>query len=445
MPSSPPHIAILGAVRSGLGAARLAAREGARVTLFDEAEPEKLARSIDQAAKEGFGMVTGQSARELVVNPGDFDLVILSPGFDLQWPLPKKFIDAGVPATGEMEFGYQRCSTPFVAITGTNGKSTTTELLAEIFNRCGKRSLPCGNHGMALCEVLVSGQDYDALSLEVSSFQLETIETFRPHVSMWLNFAPDHLDRYPDERAYFEAKHRIFINQTADDFAIVNAQEVQRLGSIQPQIITFSAWPEHSDATWFYSEGEFYHAGNSIGNAGQTRLRGRHNMENILAALAAGHVMGLDTAAMMSAVASYAPPAHRCELVHTHDGREYINDSKATNLHALESCVRSLDNTLVLIAGGKEKGLDYSPLAAALPGKVRAMVLIGEIAQALADQFGSIVPCHIATDMDDAVRQAARLSHPGDAVVLSPGTSSFDMYSGYAERGEHFRRAALAL
>lgn len=445
MSASPQRIAILGAVRSGLGAARLAARDGAQVTLFDEAEPEKLAKSIETATGEGFGIVTGKAARSLEVNPGDYDLVILSPGFDLNWPLPKKFTDADVPATGEMEYGFKHCTTPMVAITGTNGKSTTTELLAEIFNRCGRRSLPCGNHGMALCEVLVSGQTYDVLSLEVSSFQLETIETFRPQVSMWLNFAPDHLDRYPDEQSYFEAKHRIFMNQTADDVAIVNAQEVERVGSIRPRIVTFSAQPEHADATWFYSDGAFFHQGRRIGSASSTRLRGRHNMENILAALAAGHAMGLETDSMVEAMSGYEPPHHRCELIRTHEGREYINDSKATNLHALESCVRSLDQTLVLIAGGKEKGLDYAPLAASLPGKVRAMVLIGEIAQPLAEQFGGIVPCHIATDMADAVRIASSISQRGDAIVLSPGTSSFDMYSGYAERGEHFRRAALAL
>ncbi len=445
MSHTSPHIAILGAVRSGIGAARLATREGARVTLIDEAEPEKLARSIAIAEQEGYGIITGEAARELVVKPGEYNLVILSPGFDLHWPLPKKFLAAGVPATGEMEFGFQRCTTPFVAITGTNGKSTTTEVLAAIFNHCGHRSLPCGNHGMALCEVLVSGEKYDVLSLEVSSFQLETIQTFHPRISMWLNFAPDHLDRYPDMPAYFAAKQRIFMNQTAEDVAIVNAQEVQRLGAIRPRIVTFSAQPGHEDATWTYRQGQFFHCGEPIGDASPIRLRGRHNMENILAALAAGHEMGLPVDDMMSAVAAYVPPAHRCELVRIHEGREYINDSKATNLHALESCVRSLDNTLVLIAGGKEKGLDYTPLAAALPGKVRALVLIGEIASSLAAQFSSIVPCHIATSMDDAVRISAGISQPGDAIVLSPGTSSFDMYSGYAERGEHFRRAALAL
>jgi UDP-N-acetylmuramoylalanine--D-glutamate ligase len=445
MPQSPRHIAVLGAVRSGLGAARLAAREGAQVTLIDEAAPEKLARSIEAARQEGFGIITGDEARLLQVQPGQYDLVILSPGFDLSWPLPQKFISAGVPVTGEMEYGFQRCTTPFVAITGTNGKSTTTELLATIFNHCGRRSLPCGNHGMALCEVLVSGESYDVLSLEVSSFQLETISTFRPPVSLWLNFAPDHLDRYPDMAAYFEAKRRIFMNQTVDDIAIINAQEVARVGDLPAKIITFSAQPEQRDATWYFGDGQFYHSGSSIGSATALRLRGRHNMENVLAALAAGHAMGLDAEHMLDAVAAYEPPAHRCELVRTHEQREYINDSKATNLHALESCVISLDGTLVLIAGGKEKGLDYSPLQNVLPGKVRCLVLIGEIATALASQFQDHLPCHIAADMADAVRIAARESHTGDSIVLSPGTSSFDMYSGYAERGEHFRRAVNAL
>lgn len=439
------HIAVLGAVRSGLGAARLAARDGARVTLFDEADASRLTQSIEQAAAAGFGIVTGQAAKELVVNPGEYDLAILSPGFDVNWPLPKKFSDAGVPLTGEMQFGYERCETPLVAITGTNGKSTTTELIAEIFNRCGKRSLPCGNHGTALCEVLVSGQDYDVLSLEVSSFQLETVSTFQPGVSMWLNFAPDHLDRYPDEEAYFNAKFRIFMNQTAEDWAIVNAAEVGRLGDLKAQVVTFSAQPENSDATYVYRDGLFYFRGQQIASAAGLRLRGRHNMENILAAVASGHIHGLRFEDMFAAVASYVPPKHRCELVREWNGREFINDSKATNLHALESCVRSLEQTLVLIAGGKEKGLDYSPLAQALPGKVRAMVVIGEIADSLQTQFESILPVVRAKDMNEAVQAAAGLSQAGDAVVLSPGTSSFDMYSGYAERGEHFRTAVLSL
>jgi UDP-N-acetylmuramoylalanine--D-glutamate ligase len=311
-----------------------------------------------------------------------------------------------------------------------------------MLNGCGKRSLPCGNHGTALCEVIVSDESYDQLALEVSSFQLETISTFKPHISLWLNFAPDHLDRYPDESAYFAAKFRVFENQTAEDFAIMNTLDIERLGPLTPKIITFSA---NGSADFEYRDGQFLHQSKIVGDASKIRLRGRHNMENILATLATGFVLGLPFASMLSAIEAYEPPKHRCELVREVNGVEFINDSKATNLHALESCVKALDQQLVLIMGGKEKGLDYAPLREAIPGKVHSIVTIGEIGSKLCAQFSDLVPCQQATDMSDAVQRAASLAKSGEAVVLSPGTSSFDMYSGYAERGEHFRRAVFAL
>ncbi len=439
------HFAILGAARSGLAAARLAARNGAKVTLFDEGDPAKLATSIAAAQAEGFTIIVGQDAKDFAPDMGDFDLAILSPGFDVAWPLPAKFSAAGTPLTGEMEFGFTLNTTPIIAITGTNGKSTTTELIAATFTACGLPSVPCGNHGMALCEVLTSGQSYAALALEVSSFQLETIATFKPQISLWLNFAPDHLDRYEAEDAYYQAKFRIFENQDPTDLAIVNASEVEHLGPLLPRIVTFSAQPEHQDAIFTFRKGEFRYEDKVIGDASRITLRGRHNMENILAALAVGQAHGLAFSDMLRAIEAYQPPAHRCEFIRTWQQREFINDSKATNLHATESCIRSLDGTLVLIAGGKEKGLDYTPLREALPKKVRAIVLIGEIAPALTDLFADLVPCHQAFDMADAVRIAAAESQPGDTVVLSPGTSSFDMYTGYAQRGEAFRSAVLAL
>ncbi|MDB6140219.1 MAG: UDP-N-acetylmuramoylalanine/D-glutamate ligase, partial [Verrucomicrobiaceae bacterium] len=285
----------------------------------------------------------------------------------------------------------------------------------------------------------------DMLDIEVSSFQLETIFTFHPPISMWLNFAPDHLDRYPNEAAYFAAKKRIFMNQTEGDWAIINALDAELLGSLKPRVITFSAQPEHQDAAFTYRDGEFFHQGRAFGNARKIALRGRHNMENVLAAVAAGFIKGLPFDQMLAAVEAYEPPAHRCQLVREWHGIEFINDSKATNLHALESCIRSLERPIVLIAGGKEKGLDYHPLRGAIPGKVRAMVLIGEIAATLAATFGDLVSCQKAADMAEAVTLAAAAAQTGDAVVLSPGTSSFDMYSGYAERGTRFREAVQAL
>lgn len=427
------HFAILGAGRSGLGAARLARLHGAEVTIFDEGDKAKPVAD--------FTCVLGQSARDLVVKPGDFQQVIISPGLDAHWPLPKKFTDAGVPLVGETEFAFHLTEMPLVAITGTNGKSTCTELIATLFNGCGMKSLPCGNHGVSLSEVVASGVPYDVLALEISSFQLETIRDFRAQATLWLNFAPDHLDRYPDMEAYFAAKARVFDNVTSDDVAIVRAGESVSSGAAQRW--TFSAYG--AEAGYTYNAGTFYHLGEEIGSASGLKLRGRHNMENVLAALMTGRVFGLPFADMLEAMASYEPPRHRCELVRTLHDREYINDSKATNLHALEACLRSQEHPIVLIAGGKDKELDYTPLRTGLNGQVRAMVFIGEIAAQLEQTFGDLLPCQCATDMADAVRRATELSLAGDAIILSPGTSSFDMYTGYAQRGDVFRTAVNAL
>ncbi len=427
------RFAILGAGRSGLGAARLARMHGADVTVFDEGDKAKQV--------EDFKCVLGQSARDLVVKPGDFDLVIISPGLDEHWPLPKKFTEAGTPLVGETEFAFNLTDMPMVAITGTNGKSTCTELIATLFNGCGMKSLPCGNHGVSLSEVVASGVRYDVLALEISSFQLETIKNFRAKASLWLNFAPDHLDRYPNMEAYFAAKARIFENATSDDVAIVRAGE--NVDSGKAQRWTFSAYG--AEAGYTYSAGKFYHLDREIGSAAGLKLRGKHNMENVLAALMTGRVYGLQYSSMLLAMASYEPPRHRCELVRTLNDREYINDSKATNLHALEACLKSQERPIVLIAGGKDKELDYTPLRAELNGQVRAMVLIGEIAGQLEQTFGDLLPCQRATDMADAVRLATAASQAGDAIILSPGTSSFDMYTGYAQRGDVFRAAVEVL
>lgn len=431
------HIAILGAGRSGLGAARLARLHGADVTVFDEGDAVK----TDRLDSEGFKSVTGQAARDLIVKTGEFQQVVISPGLDEHWPLPKKFTDAGVPLVGETEFAFNLTDMPMVTITGTNGKSTCTELIAVLFNGCGKKSLPCGNHGISLSEVVASGDHYDVLALEISSFQLETIRKFRAKASIWLNFAPDHLDRYPDMDAYFTAKARVFENVTADDVAIVRAGETVSTGKAKRW--TFSAFGTEADYT--YAAGKFFFRDGEIGSASGLKLRGKHNMENVLAALAAGRVFGLEFADMLRAMESYEPPRHRCELVRTLNDREYINDSKATNLHALEACLHSQERPIVLIAGGKDKALDYTPLRTGINGHMRAMVLIGEIAGQLEQTFGDLLPCRRAADMADAVRIATEASQPGDAIILSPGTSSFDMYTGYAQRGDVFREAVNAL
>jgi UDP-N-acetylmuramoylalanine--D-glutamate ligase len=435
------RIALLGAGRSGLAAARLARSHGADVTVFDTGNPTELRAKLATLDAEAIPHITGQAATDLQVSPGQFDLCVTSPGIDASWPLPQKFISAGVPFTGETEFAFTFCETPLIAITGTNGKSTCTELIANILNGSCLRSVPCGNHGIPLSEVLTSGETYDVLALEISSFQLETIDTFRPRVGIWLNFADDHLDRYPDRETYFASKARLFENMTQDDLAVVLAGASFPTRAARP--VTFSAFGLPADFT--YSHGTFFAHGTAFGSSSDLKLLGRHNMENVLAALIACSEFGITPAAGLEALKSYGVPPHRCELVRDLDSRRYINDSKATNVHAVCACIRALDETVVLIAGGLDKNLDYTPLRDLVPGRVRAMVTIGTIAESLKTQFEDLIPCQTAPDMPTAVAQARALSQPGDAIVLSPTTSSFDMFSGYAERGNVFRTAVLAL
>jgi UDP-N-acetylmuramoylalanine--D-glutamate ligase len=437
------NIAILGAGRSGLGAAKLARKLGGVPVVFDEGTPDKLARILAEFEQEGLAYCLGLDQARAAVATTPFALTVISPGLDAEWPLPALFTGAGVPMVGEIEFAWQTVrQIPVVAITGTNGKTTTTELMERMFAGCGHRTVACGNYGLALSEVALREEPYDILTVEISSFQLETITTFRPRVAVWLNFAPDHLDRYPDEKTYFDAKHRIFDYMTDEDVAVVRAGEP--LGEVSARLVTFTTEPGvEADFMLYYDRILF--RGERIARVSDLPLHERHNIENQMASLAVGWVMGLPFEDMLEALSGYEPARHRCELVKVVEGRPYINDSKATNLHALETCLRSQDAPVVLIAGGKEKGLDYSPFRSLIGQKVTALVAIGEIADKLTALFSDLVPCQQASSVPDAVALATRLAAPRQAIVFSPGTSSFDMFSSYAERGNVFRDAVLNL
>lgn len=436
-------IAILGAGRSGLAAARLAMAHGARPIVFDTGSPAKLVNDLAKLHAENISVVTSLENARLTATKEKFDLVVTSPGIDASWELPRIFIDAGIPLIGEIEFAWRFLQdTPVVAITGTNGKTTTTELIERMFEGCGRRTIACGNYGHPLCEVAVSGVRYDVLTVEVSSFQLETITHFRPRVGIWLNFAPDHLDRYPNMDAYFTAKCRLFNYMTKDDIAIIRAGEP--LNDLKPKTITFSA-TTGVDAD-YTCDGEAIHfQGGRIASVQDLPLHEPHNIENEMAALAAGHALGLDFPEMTRALRGYESARHRCEIVREHQGHLYINDSKATNLHAVESCLHSQKSPVVLIAGGKEKGIDFTSFRPLLKEKATALVAIGEIANKLCDLFAKDVPCHRAASVAEAVNIATSIAKAGQSVVFSPGTSSFDMFSSYAERGNAFRDAVLSL
>jgi UDP-N-acetylmuramoylalanine--D-glutamate ligase len=328
-----------------------------------------------------------------------------------------------------------------IAITGTNGKTTTTEMLAQMLDACGQRTIACGNIGKPLSEVAREKKDLDFLTVEASSFQLETIKTFRPSVSLWLNFAPDHLDRYASVAEYRAAKLRIFENQTVDDVAIVNAGE--SLPEIGPRKITFSAYTDRSD--FRLAEGTIVYQNTPVLKLADTKLRGSHNIENLMATLAAGHARGLSFEEMVPPLCAYESRPHRCEFVREIRGVGYINDSKATNLDAVEAALRAQEKPVVLIAGGKDKGFTFESLRPLVKEKVGSTILIGEMAESIARDWGDAVKCEIANSLADAVERAHAIARPGEVVLFSPGTSSFDMFKSYADRGDQFRALVQAL
>ncbi len=429
-------VAVLGCGLSGVAAAKLAAREGAEVTVFDSGRPEGLAAAAAEVSAAGCGTVFGDAALDAAA--GGFDLAVTSPGIALEWPLCRQFSDAGVRVVGELEFAFPFCEADIVGVTGTNGKTTTVELVAAMLGGCGESAVAAGNYGRPLSDVVCSDEGHSVIALEVSSFQLEAIETFRPDIALWTNFAPDHLDRYPDVGTYRDAKLRLFENQTPADWAVLNARD--DIPPVAARTLTFSAFDGGAD--YSYRGGEIRRGGEPVMAMADTELRGTHNAENLMAAFAVAEARGHAPDVIAASVAGYRAPAHRCELVAILDGVEYINDSKATNLHALESALLALsDSEIVLIAGGKDKGLPFGDLADCVAEHARAAVLIGEIRERLAAEWGARLPCHTASDIGEAVGLATRLAEGRGLVLFAPGTSSFDMFSGYEARGRAFREA----
>ena len=433
------NIAVLGAGLSGSAAALLLRSESAQVTVLDSAEEKNLLKStIDNLRTQGVSVICGVAADE---DSSAYQTAILSPGIDPASPLARNFLSRGIEVISELELGWRSCETPVIAVTGTNGKTTTTELLAQMLNACGQRTIACGNIGKPLSEVARERQPFDVLTVEVSSFQLEAIETFRPSISLWLNFAPDHLDRYRSVADYRAAKLRIFENQTDTDVAVVNA--IEKFPAIRPREITFSAYSDQAD--FQLSDGAIVYQNQAVLRLSDTKLRGLHNIENLMATLAAGMARGLSFKEIVPPLCEYEPRPHRCEFVREVNGVEYVNDSKATNLDAVDKALRAQTKPVILIAGGKDKGFSFDPLRSLVKEKVRSTILIGEMAESIRRSWSGAVECEIANSLADAVERAHASVKHGEVVLFSPGTSSFDMFKSYADRGDQFRALVRAL
>ena len=422
---------VLGLGHSGEAAAALLLEEGAEVTICESSDTPSVREKAAQMETKGIRILLGSAADE---DPSLYDLAVLSPGIDPAVPLVRNVVKKNIPLIGELELAFQECTCPVVAITGTNGKTTTTELTEKILTGCGVRTMASGNIGLPFARAVRQSHELDVMILEVSSFQLETIRTFRPKVAAWLNLSPNHLDRYPGVEEYRAAKLRIFENQTADDMIVVNA--LADLPPLPAKKITFSATQPEADFT--LRGRKIFFQGRHLLDQSDTLLPGVHNAENIMAALGMGLGLNLDLDDLVQAIADHTPPVHRCEFVRDLEGVRWINDSKATNLDAMEKAILSQDRPIILIAGGKDKGVEFDDNTDLVREKVRSAVLIGEMKDRIASSWKG-TDCHTTGSLEEAVNKARSLSKSGDVVLFSPGTSSYDMFRNYGERGNIFK------
>ncbi len=433
-------IAILGIARSGLACAAVLKGLGAEVILSDVRSAEDLAEIL-KTAPEGVQIETGGHSSACL----DADVIIVSPGVPKNLAILQAAEADGVEVIGEIELAYRLTSAPIVAITGTNGKTTTTTLIGEILAAAGKHAPVGGNIGIPLVSLAQEPSDY--LVAEVSSFQMETVSDFKPHVALWINFSDDHLNRHGSREAYWEAKKRLFAKQGPEDWAILNADDpaIQPLiGALTARTLAFSRRGELAEGV-ILADGQIVHrtpAGDTpIVSVAEIPLRGAHNLENCLAASAVGVALGLEPAAIARAIREFKAVEHRIEPVLTLEGVQYFNDSKGTNYDSTIKAIESFEEPLVLIAGGRDKGGAIDPLVTAISGRVAHVVLLGEAAPYFERvlRAGGYQEITMATDLAGAIREAHAHATQGGVVLFSPACTSFDMFNNYEERGRAFK------
>lgn len=429
---------VVGMGRSGEAVAGHLLAHGWRVIAVDDA-PGPAGRERAQAL--GVELVERPDGDALWRLVGDADLVATSPGIPVRHPVFRAAAEQNVPVLGEIELAWRDLDRPVVAVTGTNGKTTVTTVIARMLVESGVSAIAAGNIGLPLTSAV--GRDADIVVVEVSSFQLQFVDGFRPAVAVWLNLAADHLDWHPDVDSYVAAKARIWERQKPDDLAVVNADDpvVMAAAALAPgRVVTFGLGP---GADWSVVDGWLRGPIGVLMGVAELPRSQPHDIANALAAAAAASAVGATLQGMRTALMGFEGLPHRLELVAEADGIRWYDDSKATNPHAAATAVAGFPS-VVLIAGGRNKGLDLSALAA-VAAHIRAVIAIGDAAAEVSAAFAGVRSVREASSMDEAVRLAAAAAAPGDAVLLSPGCASFDWYHSYAQRGDDFARSVRSL
>ncbi len=433
-------ILVVGLARTGASVARFLAERGARVTVTDKREREAVASFTESLQGLDITFELGRHGEETFLSA---ELIVVSPGVPMDIAPLKLAVSRGVPVISEIELAYRFIAAPIAAITGTNGKTTTTTLAGEIFSACGFRTFVGGNIGKPLIDLVTSGENCDRVVAEISSFQLEGIVRFRPRVAVLLNITEDHLDRYTSYQEYIDAKVRVFANQTADDFAVLNVDDPLVAACAERIAARVVPMSRHSvlEQGIFYRDGVITFAWEGRLERFPTSaftLRGVHNLDNCMAALATTLLMGCAAGPALAAVEAFPGLPHRMELVATVNGVAYYNDSKGTNVGSVVKSLESFPRDITLIAGGRDKGGEYAPLAELVRERVRRLILLGEAKERMRDALGHLTDTILVGSLEEAVQEAHRLARPGEIVLFSPACSSFDMFRNYEERGERF-------
>ncbi len=447
----PRRVGILGAARSGLATADYFRLKGVDIFISDSCAPEKLEELLSATALAAIPHEGGGHTEALLYS----DLIVISPGVRSDLPILVRARGRGIPVWSELELSFRASEAAFLAVTGSTGKSTTVSLLGEALKAGGKKMAVAGNIGVPLIGV-TAGLSRDAwVAAEVSSFQLEAIDRFRPKAAAVLNLLKNHLDRYPSENDYDEAKKRIAVNLTKDNYLVLNIHDVKLTAwagamNKRTNVIFYGHLPGDGDSFW-YDEGmgtiRYRYGGveGAILDVKDMPVNGRHNFENAAAAAALAKIAGIGDAAIGRGLAGFRGLHHRLEFSGEAAGVRYYNDSKSTTAESVLCAMTAFPSPVHLIAGGRDKGCDFSLVKPALARRVRDVCLIGEAADRMQSEWGGIVPIYRCDTLDEAVLTAARHSLPGEVVVFSPGCSSFDMFADYEDRGNRFKAIVASL
>lgn len=436
------RITIIGAVRSGLGAAKLAKQLGAIPFVSDAGSEEKLKSSIEILQKEKIDFEIGNHTEKVF----DCDLMVVSPGVPSDAEVIKNAKSKKLKTISELEFASWFCKGNVIGITGTNGKTTTTSLCGYLFNECGVKSYEAGNIGLAFSEVANEAKENEFVSLEISSFQLDLIDNFKPKVAMILNITPDHLNRYENSvEKYASSKLRIFENQDENDFLILSKDSDllnQYFKKAKSKIFFFSTKKKVSNGCYLENDEVKFVQNNVVEftcKVSEIFIKGEHNIQNAMAVIIAAKIFNLNNKKIVEALKSFKGVEHRLELVREIQGIKFINDSKATNVDSVVVALKSFDEQIFLILGGQDKGNDYSMIEKLVVNKVKKIYAIGSSAEKVFNYFHKKVKTEIKKDFDEVINSAISEAREGDIVLLSPACASFDMFDNYEHRGKVFK------